>query len=154
MSLAEETLSTKTDMPFTSCQSAIKTQQVLRDEINNDIARFLRNGGKIDTGAPAKPVNDITNVEVEMAKKRKRAHTAVASKMFVNSPIAFHDGKNRANDVAASGHQNIYTKMRKAGIRHTVIIGKTAYGTFSDIKEALAMRDEVRKNLGMEPAYY
>lgn len=152
MSLSEETLSTKTDMPFTSCQSAIKTQQVLRDEINNDIANFLRKGGKINTGT--QPINDKTNIENDMAKKRKRANTAVASKMFVNTPIAFHDGKNRANDFAASGHQNIYSKMRKVGMRHTIIIGKTAYGTFSDINEALAKRDEVRKTLGMEPAFY
>lgn len=74
--------------------------------------------------------------------------------MFVTTPIAFHDGKNRANDVAASGHQNIYSKMRKVGMRHTIIIGKNAYGTFSDINLALAKRDEVRKNLGMEPAFY
>lgn len=154
MSLSEETLSTKIDMPFTSCQSAIKTQQVLRDEINNDIAKFLRNGGKIDTGTASKPVNDTTNVEADMAKKRKRAHSTVASKMFVNSPIAFHDGKNRANGVASSGHQNIYSKMRKNGMRHTVIIGKTAYGTFEDVKDAIKKRDAQREILGMEKAHY
>lgn len=152
MSLSEEPLSFKIDMPFTSCQSAIKSQQVLRDELNNDIANFLRNGGKINTGT--QPVNITTNVESDIAKKRKRANKIVASKMLINSPIAFHDGKNRANDVAASGHQNIYSKVRKAGLRHTVIIGKNAYGTFSDINEALAKRDEVRKALDMEPAFY
>lgn len=154
MSLSEETLSTKIDMPFTSCQSAIKTQQALRDELEQQTKEFLRKGGKIDTGAPAKPVNDSTNIESDMAKKRKRAHSTVASKMFVNSPIAFHDGKNRANDVAASGHQNISSKMRKNGMRHTVIIGKTAYGTFEDVKDAIKKRDAQREILGMEPAYY
>lgn len=68
MSLSEETLSTKSDMPFTSCQSAIKTQQALRDSLNYAVEEFLRNGGKIDTGAPVKPVNDTTNVEADMAK--------------------------------------------------------------------------------------
>lgn len=154
MSLSEETLSTKIDMPFTSCQSAIKSQQQVRDELQAQTEYFLRNGGKIDTGAPEKPVNDTTNVESDMAKKRKRAHTAVASKMFVNSPIAFHDGKNRANDVAASGHQNISTKKRDKGIVHTVIIGKTGYGTFTDINEAIKTRDAQREILGMEPAFY
>lgn len=154
MSLSEETLSTKTDMPFTSCSSAIKSLDQIRKELAEQTEAYFAKGGKIDTGAPARPVNDATNIESDMAKKRKRAHSTVASKMFVNSPIAFHDGKNRANGVASSGHQNIYSKMRKAGMRHTVIIGKTAYGTFEDVKDAIKKRDAQREILGMEPAYY
>lgn len=161
MSLSEETLSLKPgmQMPFTSCGSAINQQQIIRDQINADIEKFLQSGGRINDLTPAKniiepPVYESDLQKTMKSKKRERAHKAVASRVFVQSPISYMDGANRAMQKASSGHQNISSKQTKKGMRHSVVIGSTQYGTYDDIKDALAKRDAQRDILGMEKALY
>lgn len=163
MSLSEETLSAKASlqMPFTSCGSAINQQQIIRDQINADIEKFLSKGGRIHdlTPAPNKVIDPLESKELTWANqdkdiKRKRAQKAVLSRLTVQSPISYMDGKNRAKAKGKSGRQNIQEYDRKRGKVYAVIIGGTQYGSFDDLKDALAKRDAQREILGMEKAHY
>lgn len=162
MSLSEETLSMKPSlqMPFTSCGSAIKQQQVLRDEIDIEIQKYLASGGQIHNLTPA-PNNLVDDVEKEptwssddKAKKRSRAHKAVASRVYIQSPISYMDGANRTMQKASSGHQNIQEVDRKRGTVYSVTIGSTSYGTCDKLEDAITKRDAQREILGMEKALY
>lgn len=150
MTLREESLSTKEQAPFASTGSMINAMQAERDNIQRLTDEFLRKGGR---------VTDATGVVIQQAKskqrqqmdeKRKKTKNAINSKLTVQSPVGFFDGKNRVKERATSGHMNIQTK----GDKHIVTIGKVGYGTFKDINEAIRVRDEARAALKMSRAAY
>lgn len=145
--------------PFTSNDAAVKFNQPIRDEIARQTAEFLKRGGKIDCGKPThntleQPAYE-SDLQKTLAKKRSKAQRTVASKTFLQTPVGFHDGKNRRNDRASSGHQNISMKTLSDGRKsYSVVIGSSRVGTFYDETEALTARDNFRKANGLEKALY
>lgn len=157
MTLREESLSTKENAPFASTGSMISFMQSERDNIERLTQEFLRKGGQIidcDTGKAAlecKPAN-----HKQLDDRRKKANRSVKSKLEVQTPVGFFDGKNRRDTVAASGMQNISCKKLADGrTAYRVVIGSTGYGVFYDDPEgAKECRDKQRKILGIGRALY
>lgn len=157
MRLMEEPV--RQQAPFTSLGAAVNFNQSIRDEIAAQTAEFLKRGGKIDFGKPThdtlEPPAFESDLQKTLAKKRNRAQRTVASKTFVQTPVGFHDGKNRRNEKASSGHQNITVKTLSDGRKsYSVVVGSTRVGTFYDEQEAITARDNFRKANGLDKALY
>lgn len=92
----------------------------------------------------------------QKVKDDKRKKAVAKSKLIVQTPVGFFDGKNRRDTVAASGMQNISVKTLKDGRKaYRVVIGSTGYGVFYDDPEAAKdCRDRQREILGMGKALY
>ena len=154
------TMRDKDKVTFTSCGSAIKSNQIIRDEIEKQIAEFKRKGGKINDLSPSKDIISAPVFESDLQKtikekKRMIAQKRQLSREFAQSPISYMDGGNRANKKASSGHQNSsMTKLKDGTVKYAVVIGATTYGSFTDKKEAIRVRDDARKTLGMSKALY
>ena len=159
MRLMEEPV--RQQAPFTSLGAAVSFNQSMRDEIAAQTAEFLKRGGKIDCGKPTHNTLEPPAFESDLQrtmkeKKRKRAQSSAASKVFVQSPISYMDGKNRCNGKAASGHQNIYSSVLKDGrTAYRISVGSTHVGViYDDLPCAIAKRDAFRKSNNLGPALY
>jgi hypothetical protein len=140
MSLSEETLSAKSDMPFTSLESAVKYQRHERLIIRLKTVIFLRKGGKITSDVKS-PVDFRNDIQADMDKKRRIASVI----------------KTRSTARASSGHQNFVLKVFSDGSKtYALIIGNKLYETYpeKDLHIGIAKRDRVRAELGMSKALY
>ncbi len=156
MTLREETITTKENAPFASTGSMIEFMNPIRNEIEHLTAEFLAKGGAIIDCSTGKATKECkTAQQKQMDDRRKKTKNALRSKLIVQTPIGFMDGKNRSIQAASSGMQNISSKVRADGrTAYRVVIGSKGYGVFYTAEEAIKVRDQQREILGMEKALY
>lgn len=146
MQLRDELPSRKETLPQPS--AAIVFLQPIRDELNRDIERFLKAGGKIHSitksvDAIVEPVPAL--VAPPTARNCARKHA--------NLPVTMVPYSNRALTKSEHG-QNI--RMRAKSKTYWVQVGPIELGrTEAWTKEkAIAERDKFRKTSGLPPAEY
>jgi hypothetical protein len=142
----------KQDNQFTSCGSAIVTNESIRKELRGDIAEFINRGGKITEYSPTGNVIAEPKIEPH-TKPEKRKHTG--ARPMSNSPITLIPYKNRATARSEHG-QNIRKYKSKGSEYYWVQIGALELGKGEqwDHKKALQIRDKVRAENKMPPADY
>lgn len=152
------------NQPLTFCA----INQSAHDEISNQIAEFLKKGGKVDVIAPGACKDTIEFNKTIESKKQ-----ADAREQFQNTPKPkpislavkkeISEAENKARkkakkmnvpnpeNRAKSGYMNIHTLPNG---KHVLTIKSMHFGTFIDLREAIAKRDVEREFLGLPKAEY
>jgi len=119
--------------PFTSCQSAINSKDKDRIEIESQTKEWLRRNRLKEVPAVIVPVAPVATISKPSAVTIP-AHIPRPREGFIKKPTA---GK--------SGH--LFLVMR--GDRYQVYIKDKSYGYFTDLIEAISVRDKTLKSLGL-----
>lgn len=148
MSLNTEMPRDVPQMPFSSAGSAVKANQLLRDELQRQVDEFLLSGGKTT-------VLDATNRIIEQPPVIDIPIKRGARPRPLNelTPITMVPYKLR-NASKSKWGQNIRTN--KFEDVFWVQVGAVELGRGKNLtkKEAIELRDVYRKSAGMPPAEY
>lgn len=150
MRIMEEVV--RQDNQFTSFGSAIVANEIIRKELNGDIAEFINRGGRITEYSSRGDVI-VEPVVTPVTDNKKRLRIRTGHKDL--SPITMIPYKNR-NTTRSPHGQNIRKYKAKGAEYYWVQIGAVELGKGEqwDHKKALQIRDKVRAENKMPPADY
>lgn len=145
MSLSEETLSLKEQLPFTSSSAAIAVKLKEQQELDEQKEAFFRSGGKVSVyDVKASLVSKQT---VDLDTKRR---IGAKAKNNPEGLVINYCPKN----IPANRRMNITEKKLVSKTVYTVNISGIFYGSFPTEEEAIKFRDSKRELFGMKRADY